>query len=64
MAPRTCHCQHRLRTRLVLLGGAQVGALTKSLFIPGTGRAASVTVDGDALLWDSVELPEVPTSDR
>ena len=42
----------------------QVGALTKSLFIPGTGRAASVTADGDALLWDIVDLPEVSSSDR
>jgi len=41
-----------------------VGALTKSIFIPNSGRAASVTVDGDALLWSCVDLPEVSSTDR
>ena len=41
-----------------------VGALTQSCFIPGTRRAVSATSDGDAVLWDCVELPEVASTDR
>ena len=43
---------------------AQVGALTASAFIPGTRQAISTTADGDAVLWDCVDLPEVATADR
>ena len=41
-----------------------VGSLTQSCFIPGTRRAVSATSDGDAVLWDCVELPEVASTDR
>ena len=41
-----------------------MGALTASAFIPGTRQAISTTADGDAVLWDCVDLPEVATADR
>ena len=41
-----------------------VGVLTRSCFIPNTCRAVSVTTDGDVLVWDRVELPEVASTDR
>ena len=41
-----------------------VGSLTQSCFIPGTRRAVSATSDGDAVLWDCVNLPEVASTDR
>ena len=41
-----------------------VGSLTQSCFIPGTRRAVSATSDGDAVLWDCVDLPEVASTDR
>jgi WD40 repeat protein/Ca2+-binding EF-hand superfamily protein len=41
-----------------------VGSLTQSVFIPGTRKAVSATSDGDAVLWDCVELPEVASTDR
>ena len=41
-----------------------MGALTASAVIPGTRQAISTTADGDAVLWDCVDLPEVATTDR
>jgi len=42
-----------------------IGALTQSVFIPGSARAVTATADGDAVLWDCVEQgPGEPTSER
>jgi len=44
-----------------------VGALTTTLFLPGSDRAISMTADGDSVLWGKVatlELPEMEVSER
>jgi WD40 repeat protein len=38
----------------------RVGPLTATVFLPGTGRAVSITEDGDAVLWGAAPAPELP----